>query len=174
MSTENLTEMKATQAQAGAMEIVVDDGSQRVPIKNMHGEEVGVFYFRPTDMGIVDRYNKMADKFDEITSPLEKIGISADGMAADGASQEEVDALREAERRLFDMCDYMFGGNMSEAFFGKMHPFSPVNGAFYCETAIEAVGRYISAQFETETKKISKRIDKYTHGYKPGQKGGRR
>jgi len=155
-------------------EIVIDDGSQRVPIKNKHGEELGVFYFRPTDMGIIERYNKMADQFGEITAPLEKIGIAADGTAQEGAAPEEIDALKEAEKRLYDACDYMFGGNMSETFFGKMHPFSPVNGSFYCEIAIEAVGRYISAQFETETQKISKRIDKYTRGYKSGQKGGRR
>lgn len=145
--------------------IVIDDGSKRVPIKNKHGDEVGVFYFRPTDIGIVDRYNKMASKFDEVTAPLEKIGINADGTAADGNSQEEIDALAEAEKRLYELVDYLFGGNMAEAFFGKMHPFSPINGVFYCETAITAVGDYISQQFETETKKINKRMSKYTKGY---------
>ena len=150
-------------------EIVIDDGSQRVPVKNRQGEEIGVFYFRPTDMGIVDRYNRMVDKFDEITAPLEDISLNADG-TADTVNQKDADALREAEKRLFEMCDYMFGGNMSEAFFGRMHPFSPVNGSFYCEKAIEAVGQYISAQFEQETKKISSRVGKYTQGYKPGGK----
>ncbi len=156
------------------MEITVDDGSQRVPIKNKFGEEVGVFYFRPTDIGIVDRYNKMADRFDEITAPLEHISIAPDGGTVDGATQEEVDALHEAEKRLYQAVDYMFGGNMAEAFFGKMHPFSPVNGVFYCETAIEAVGKYISAQFEQETRKVTKRVSRYTDGYtKRGKAGGR-
>ena len=42
------------------MEIIVDDGSVTVPIKNQDGELVGEFRFRPTDFNIVNRYNKVA------------------------------------------------------------------------------------------------------------------
>lgn len=181
MTENNVLELNATQTEAEVEmpEILIDDGSRRVPIKNKFDKEIGVFYFRPTDVGIVDRYNKMAERFDEITAPLENLSITPDGAVGGDATQEEMDALKEAERRLFEACDYMFGGNMAEAFFGQMHPFSPVNGVFYCETAIEAVGKYIAAQFERETVKVSKRINKYTGGYKsgksgkPGRKGGK-
>lgn len=146
-------------------EIVIDDGSVEVPIKNKRGEQLGVFYFRPTDIGFIDRYNQTVGKFDDITAPLESVNINSDG-TADENEQAETEALREAEKRLFEACDYMFDGNMSEAFFGSMHPFSPVNGRFYCEHALEAVGNYISAQFDMETDKIKKRVERYTHGYK--------
>lgn len=152
-----------------SMEIKVDDGSVRVPIRNTYGEEIGEFRFRPTDIGIIERYNNMIGKFDEITKPLENLSISADGTIApdDGTiNADEVAALREAEKRLYDVLDEMFGGNMAEAFFGKMHPFSPVNGAFYCESAIEAVGAFIASQFDTETEKMKKNVRKYTNGYK--------
>ena len=39
--------------------IVVDDGSVRESIRNKHGDEIGVFYFRPTDVGMIDRYKKI-------------------------------------------------------------------------------------------------------------------
>lgn len=147
-------------------EIVIDDGSVEVPIKNKRGEQIGVFYFRPTDIGIIDRYNEIAGKFDEITAPLENVNIKPDGTADENEQAEaEAEAFHEAEKRLYEACDYMFGGNMSEAFFGSMHPFSPVNGSFYCESALMAVGKYISAQFDKETEKISKRVQRYTHGY---------
>ena len=151
------------------MNITVDDGSVRVPINNTFGDEIGVFYFRPTDIGIIDRYNRMIGKFDEITKPLEDVSITENGEADEMASPEEIAALHEAESRLYAALDEMFGGNMAEAFFGKMHPFSPVNGSFYCENAIEAVGRFISKQFETETDKMNKKVAKYTKGYKPGK-----
>ncbi len=157
----------------GIAEIVIDDGSVEVPIKNKRGDVIGVFFFRPTDIGIIERYNKIVGTFDEIVAPLESVNIQADGTAEehDAAAQA---ALKEAEKRLYDACDFMFGGNMSEAFFGKMHPFSPVGGVFYCEKAIEAVGRYISAQFTRETAKIANRVNRYTHGYRTGKhKGGR-
>lgn len=144
--------------------IVVDDGSVRVPVCNRQGEEIGVFFFRPTDIGIIDRFNEMAGEFDRITAPLESVSIKPDG-TVDEKNDAEFAALREAENRLYAACDKLFGGNMSEAFFGKMHPFSPVGGRFYCETALSAVGNYISRQFAREVQKVNTRVERYTHGY---------
>lgn len=152
--------------------IVVDDGSVAVPIKNKQGDEIGVFYFRPTDVGIIDRFNALAAEFDEITAPLENVNINPDGTAAQN-DEAEVSALHEAEQRLYAACDKLFGGNLSEAFFGQMHPFSPIGGKFYCENALEAVGNFISRQFAREVKKINSRVEQYTHGYRTGKhKGG--
>lgn len=156
--------------------IVVDDGSVTEYIRNKRGEVIGEFTFHPSDLGIIDRYNKAVSDFDKITEPLEQVNVNSDG-TADG---DDMEALREAEKRLYDACDYIFGGNMSEAFFGKMHPFSPVNGRFYCENAIEALGQYISRRFDREVDKVNKRVTKYTgnyqpHGYKTGKhKGGKK
>ena len=60
----------------------------------------------------------------------------------------------------------LFRSNAAEAFFGSMHPFSPVNGVFYCEAVLQAVGEYISAQFDAETVRFSERVSKYTKGVK--------
>ena len=146
------------------MEIVIDDGSERVPIKNLSGEEIGVFYFRPTDIGIIDRYNKIAKEFGGITEPLERAEIGPDGTVEDLSDEESIAALKEAEERRCKAVDYLFGGNMSEAFFGRMHPFSPVGGRFYAENVLDAVGSFIEARFDTETEKIAKRTAKYTKG----------
>lgn len=145
-----------------ALEIVVDDGAQRVPIKNTYGDEIGVFYFRPTDFGIIQRYNNLVDKLEGIVEPLSRINIASDGTAAEDNTNEDVNALAEAEARLFEACDELFGGNMSEAFFGSMHPFSPVGGEFYCEKALTAVGAFITAQFDDEVKAIKRRVGRYT------------
>ncbi|MBR1820453.1 MAG: hypothetical protein IJ769_02390 [Clostridia bacterium] len=134
--------------------ITVDDGSRRVPIHNIHGEEIGVFYFHPTDIGIIERYNHMVDGFDEITRPLERFSGDADDAA-------QAEALREAEKRLREAVNGLFGGDAAGAFFGGMHPFSPVGGAFYCESVLKAVGQYISEQFDAETAKFSSRAAKY-------------
>ena len=148
--------------------IVVDDGSVRESILNKHGEEIGVFYFRPSDVGMIDRYNKMAADFDKITAPLENVNINPDG-SVDEKNEAEMAAMEEAVKRLYDACNYLFDGNFSEAFFGKMHPFSPVNGRFYCENALDAVGKYISRQFDREVTKVNNRVNRYTHGYKTGK-----
>ena len=140
------------------LSIVVDDGLRRVPITNTLGDEIGVFYFRPTDVGIIERFNHMAERFDDITKPLEAIG-NTDSDTLDDA---QVEALKEAEKRLCEAVNELFGADAASAFFGKMNPFSPVNGVFYCETVLQAVGDFINAQFATETAKFSKRVEKYT------------
>lgn len=145
--------------------IVIDDGSVRVPIENTMGEEIGVFTFRPTDIGIIERYRESLSKFDEITRPLEEADLGPDAEAPAGLTDAQAEALHEAERRLYELVDYIFAGNAAEAFFGKMHPFSPVNGSFYAELALQAAGEYIAEQFNTQTKAMDEKILKYTGEY---------
>lgn len=152
------------------MMIQVDDGLRRIPITNSFGQEVGVFFFRPTDIGIMDRYDKVIGKFDDVLKPLENASIGSDGTAADPTDQETVEALAKATENINQLLDELFDGNFAEAFFGKMNPFSPVGGRFYCEGAIEAVGDFINAQFGVEASAMSKRVDKYTDKYKKGAK----
>lgn len=145
------------------MEIVVDDGRKRVPIKNLNGDEIGVFYFNPTDFGILARYKEIENSVDKITEPLENIGINQKG---EGISDEDVAALKEAEKRLDEMIDYLFGGNASEAFFGSVNPFSPIDGTFYCINVLDKVGDFITNAMNAEVEKQNERVGKYTDNYK--------
>lgn len=142
--------------------ITVDDGSKRVPIKNTNGEEIGVFSFRPTDIGIIERFNKMAESFDTIIEPLNAVDSDFDG-DPDTLEGAQLEALKEAEMRLYNAVNELFGGDVAGAFFGSMHPFSPVGGNFYCENVLHAVGEFISAEFDAETKKMNARVEKYTN-----------
>ena len=176
------------------MNIVVDDGSRRVPILNTDGEEIGAFRFHPTDIGIIERYNAMAERFGEITAPLEELPEAAEGEEVDvtGAACPEVsdsgqavfakvenhpgnsegldgvtreaygNALKESERRLCTAVDELLGSEgAAVAFFGSMHPFSPVNGEFYCTQVLNVLGQFIGAQFEKETTQFSEKAKKY-------------
>ena len=141
--------------------ITVDDGSRRVPILNMDGEEIGAFRFHPTDIGIIERYNRMAEQFDAITEPLDGLDVPEDGEMA-LTDPKLVNALGEAQGRLYDAVNQLFASDdAAEAFFGKMHPFSPVNGEFYATQVLQKVGAFIGAQFDTETKAMSQKAKKY-------------
>ena len=144
------------------LSITVDDGFQRIPINNKYGDEIGVFYFNPTDIGIIERYNTLADTFDAIVEPLQAVEAASDGTDEE-IEAKQMEALNEAKERLYDAVDKLFGGNAAEAFFGKVHPFSPVDGNFYCEIVLQTVGQFISEQFDMETKKMSARVEKYTN-----------
>ena len=156
--TESAAESVAETGDAAIpLSISVDDGLRLVPINNKLGQQIGVFAFRPTDVGIIARFNEMARRWDdEVRKPLDALGDAPD------VTDPEVEAaLQKAKERLFALCDYAFGGNMSEAFFGSMNPFSPVDGGIYCENVLSAVSDFLAAQFDRETAKINKRVEKY-------------
>jgi len=143
------------------LSITVDDGARRVPILNMDGEEIGSFRFHPTDIGIIERYNRLAEQFDAISEPLEGLSVP-EGGEMDLTDPKLVAALTEAESRLNAAVNKLFGSDgAAEAFFGRMHPFSPVNGEFYATQVLQKVGAFIGAQFDTETKAMSKKAKKY-------------
>ena len=141
--------------------ITVDDGSRRVPILNTEGEEIGAFRFHPTDLGIIERYNRLAEQFEDITAPLGALDVDANG-EVNLDDPKLTEALSEAEKRLCAAVNELFGSeDAAAAFFGKMHPFSPVNGEFYATQVLQRVGAFIGAQFDAETKALSKKAKKY-------------
>lgn len=158
---------------APVLSITLDDGSRHVPIFNLYGEQIGEFKFRPTDIGMVNRFNEKSAEFSALAEPLEKVNINADGTADEDNSAEAIAAFNEAESRLFALVDYIFGGNASEAFFGHMHPFSPVNDNFYCMLMLEKLGEFIGQQFNAEMPKVNANVTKYTNKY-AGKRGGRK
>jgi len=139
--------------------ITVDDGSRRVPIRNTYGEEIGAFTFRPTDVGIIQRYNDMVKRFDAVIEPLQ--ALEGD---VDLEDPRYAEAITEATRRVYDEVNALFASaDAAEGFFGRMNPFSPVNGEFYCAGVLNAVGEYISQAFDTETAKFSEKAKTYAN-----------
>lgn len=142
------------------LSITVDDGLKRIPIQNKLGEEIGVFAFRPTDVDIVSRFNHMVEHWNEVTDALDGVEDSPDGNV-DLSDPKVMAAMETAKAKLFELCDYAFGGAASKAFFGAINPFSPIDGKLYCENVVTAVGAFISRYFKRETLKINNRVKKY-------------
>ena len=149
----------------------VDDGTECIELVNRHGETIGKFTFRPTDTGIVDRYEKIKNDLGQITAPIEalheKHGSNDD--EGDEGDEEFLSALRDARQRLFEALDFLFDAPVSRECFGRMDPFSPVGGKFYCENVIEALGKFIEGRFNVQTTAVNNRIGKYTAGMKRGR-----
>ena len=141
--------------------IRVDDGYQRVPIKNLFGDEVGVFYFNPTDIGIIQRYNDFVKDFDSVLEPLESLSDATDN-DVDELTGEQQKAIEQATERLYEAVNKVFNGDMAGAFFGKVHPFSPVGDGFYCINALEAVRSFITEQLDAHAARINANVSKYT------------
>lgn len=146
--------------------LVIDDGYERIPVYNQLKEQIGVFKFNPTDINIVNRYNEVAGKFDDVVKPLRDASIDENGEAAD---EESWEALNKAEEGVIELYDYLLGTDSREAFFSQVHVFTPINGVFYCENVLKAIGAFLEKKFSAEIKKIDARIEKHVHGYRTGK-----
>lgn len=150
----------------------LDDGLEAITIKNRFGDELGVFYFRPTDSGIVDRYNKAITMIDAAVEPLQK---DITGSTDDETLENFTAAMDAAKAKLCAAFDYLFDAPVGEVFFSKVSPFTLCNGRFYCENVMEAIGNFIEARMNREVSKLRDRTAKYTHGYRTGKhKGGKK
>ena len=164
MSEEKIVEQVVETAPQ--KKIVVKDGKVDIPIENTFGERIGTLRFSPTDINIINRYNEVTDKLDDILQPLVNANIANTGI---GEDSDSVRILNEVGEQVTDLLDYIIDGDSREAFFKKMHIFSIVDGHFYCENVFQVLGAFISQEFETEVNRVSIRVNKYTHGYKTGK-----
>lgn len=157
---------KETPAAPIPRRVVVDTGMEAVEICNLQGEVIGTLHFRPADMGIIDRWNDLVRDFSKVTEPLEQISESDD---EDGA----ISALAEAKSRLCAALDAVFDGNVSEAFFSKVHPFALVNGRFFCENVMDAVTAYMGQRFQAEFDRVNRQQNASMAAYTRGARTGK-
>ena len=59
--------------------LAIDDGLEEIKIQNRFGHELGVFYFRPTDTGIIDRYNEALTMLEKAVAPLHREKYTYEG-----------------------------------------------------------------------------------------------
>lgn len=162
MDNNNLTNNATT--------LSIDDGLERIVITNKFGTELGVFFFRPTDTGIIDRYNEALVMLEKAVAPLQtnELPVTAED-DNDAAAAAILAALNAAKVELYKAFDYLFDANVSEAFFSRVNPFTITGGRFFCELVLEAIGSYIAERIGVEVKKLNQRTARYTHGYRTGK-----
>ena len=138
-----------------AVQLVVEDGSRRYELRNTRGDVVGEFAISPTDIGIFERFAAMQQELEGIAEPFEALEDAGNMTAF-------VAATSAAREKLCAAIDSMFGREGTAArLFGSVHPFTPVDGRFYFDRVLEAVGAQIDAMFESEAEKFARRVGKY-------------
>lgn len=169
----------ATDSSTKKITLGIDDGEEEVSIVNKNGKEIGVFRFSPADMSVLTRYDKAVEMIEAAMLPLQEMQL-----ATEQADQLEEDtqnaflaALKKAEADICAAFDYLFGGDVSGAFFSTRSPFTLVNGFFYCENVINALGGFISERMGAETRRMNSRVERFTRDFmKPNGKhsGGKK
>lgn len=138
--------------------IIIDDGTQKIPVMNKFGKHICDIYIRPADISILDRYQALMRDFDKIVEPLKDLNINADGTAS---FDQDWKVLKEIENQVKRKIDELFDMEEADAIFEKRNPFSSIGGEFYCFRVLKALAAVITDAVERETKASQKRMAKY-------------
>ena len=139
----------------------IDDGTKRYEFTNKFGEPIGVMHFRGGDISIIERYNSLLTDFDKIVAPLSEVTLKDDGTSSFEADWEKVKGV---EKEIIDRINAIFDSKDAQNIFKNRNAFSTINGSFYVEKVIEALGNVVAQEMSEEQDKAKKRLDKYTKG----------
>ena len=135
-----------------AEKITFNTGAKSYEIIDQDGNELGVFRFIPTDVGILNRYKETAAFFASVGDKIK------------GEDLEEI--LPELEKEAGEKIDFLFGAPVSENFFEITHPFTILeDGQTFAEQIITVIGGIIEKELAESEKKQQERIEKYTAKY---------
>ena len=135
-----------------AEKITFNTGAKSYEIVDQDGNELGVFRFVQTDVGILNRYKETAAFFASVGDKIK------------GEDLEEI--LPELEKEAGEKIDFLFGAPVSENFFEITHPFTILeDGQTFAEQIITVIGGIIEKELDAREKAQQKRIKKYTDKY---------
>ena len=137
----------------------IDDGTTPVTFTNQYGQEIGTIHIRGGDIGILDRYELLLKDFDKIVAPLSDIELKNDGTTS---FDEDWKKIKGVEKELINRINAVFDMQDGANLFTNRNAFSTINGHFYAENVIKALGDLVSQEIEKETEITKDRIDKYT------------
>lgn len=138
---------------------VLDDGTKEVSFCNQYGQEIGKIHIRSGDISILDRYDELLKDFEKLTAPLKEVELRNDGTSSFDKDWEIIKGVeQEFIKRINAVFDMEDGANL----FKNRNAFSTINGHFYIENVIMALGEVVSQEIAHESELAQKRVEKYT------------
>ena len=113
-----------------------------------------------------EAYPKLVDLAKSSFSDLPDIDNSKDyDFMTDQATTEIIETLKNADKQMRELMDYIFESNVSEICAPDGSMYDPINGQFRFEHIISILGDLYEKDVSSEMGKISKRVKKHTDKY---------
>lgn len=146
--------------------IIIDDGTREFSIENKKGEVLGHLVFRPGDIGILQRFQEKYREFQNMQGIISEIDLNSDGTAEETDDIENgLQVLEKVQNLLKDTMNYIFDADVYDSFFSKTNPFSSINGKFFVDVVMEAVGNIIGGSQKQRKQKVKEQVAAHTKGY---------
>lgn len=137
------------------MAFIINTGAVKVPLEDNLGRVFGHAVYVPTDLGILERYQKGLHLIDDMAAEFQKV--------AEEVTKENVfELMQKPAQKLKEFCDFVFGNGFYENAFSEINPFTMVPGdKFICLIVLESVVNDITERHKSKSEKVAK----YLKGY---------
>ena len=140
-------------------QFIIDDGTRCIVFNNQYGQEIGKIHIRSGDISILDRYDDLLKDFEKIVEPLQHVELKNDGTYS---FDKDWEIIKGVEKELINRINAVFDMEDGANLFTNRNAFSTINGHFYVENVIKALGDVVSQEIAHESELTQKRISKYT------------
>lgn len=135
---------------------------ETVKIKDHEGKVLSEFSFNPSDVNIVDRYNKFLEGFEDLKNEI----ISYESSAEKDDYEKSVEKLHMVNDKIHAKVNELLNADVSDSIFSVMGALSPLpSGDYYFTFIIEQIGKKINEATGARMKKIDMKISKHTGKY---------
>ena len=126
---------------------VVDTGSVLVNLLDTNGGKIGEFEINPSDSGILSRYEKTVDYFNNVEFP--------DNLTDD----EKLEKMKALDEGIKEQFDFLLNGEVSGVIFSRCNPLTVIaSGDFFFEHVLEVIGSIIEKETDQRIKKKMKKV----------------
>lgn len=150
------------------MNQTVDFDLSFVPKKRIRidGDDNRVIELNTSDMGIIERIDKLADKMDELSKQYVDKKFD-DNLDEKAETEELISEIKRLDTQMRTIVDDLFQSPISDVCVQNGTMFDMVNGQFTYEIVIEKLLTLYTDNIESETKRTLDRIRKHTNKYIP-------
>lgn len=149
--------------------LVLNTGIKEYIINDLFGDELCRIHVAGGDIGIIDRYRKLTEDYDDIVAPLKNLEIKNDGtpeaVESDDEAVESVyksyEIIKQVEKNLIARINEVFAMKDAEKLFATRSAFSTVDGVFFAQIVIEMLNGIVADTIKEENAKSEARMKKY-------------
>ena len=135
------------------------------------GDDSRILELNTSDLNILARlkeaYPKLTDLAERAFKNLPDVDSQAEDydFMTDAATANVIDTLKNADKEMRELVDYIFDSNVSELCAPSGSMYDPINGKFRFEHIIDTIAVLYETTVSDEITKVSKRVKKHTDKY---------
>lgn len=135
----------------------------------INGDDNSILELNTSDAGMLARLDEAQERMSGIIDKMNNLSDKTDSIDEGNVTDEDVtklgDIIKDMDRDMRSIIDYVFDSNVSEICAPQGTMFDPIGGRFRYEHIIDKISDLYEQNIKAESKKMQARLRKHTGKY---------